>query len=361
MDDSTRKRIRSEISYEELSPGDLPLLAQLIDGMRRERDDTLQIRDYSPDYYHWMYFENPAGPAVVWAGKHEGRLVTSFAITPKRVQFGDDVVLCGKTMDMFTDPAYQGLGLIRAVTTRVFAGARGRGIDMWYVTPSENSYPIFKDKWHYPEPFHVNCVVKVLDYSVTLGAAFKPRLVGTLAGSVLDLGARLRMRNPAQSFDVSEEQAFGPETDDLWARSRGYRVALVRDAAYLTWRYVENPDRYDIFKFFGGPDLRGILVTKLTRRRGIVVGEIVDVVAGPADAEVRRAMLGHALSRFRDQGCAFAQAWAIEDCPWEGDLRAAGIGRRRRKMAFLLSPDAPRPEFYDSDAWFLTQGDGNDL
>lgn len=361
MDDSTRRRIRSEISYEELTPGDLPLLARLIDGMRQERDDALQIRDYSPDYYHWMYFRNPAGPAVVYAGKHEGRLVTSFAMTPKRVQFGDEVILCGKTMDMFTDPAYQGLGMINEVTTRVFGEARRRGIYMWYVTPSKNSYPIFKDKWNYFEPFQVNYVVKILDYSVTLGAAVRLRLAGLVAGSVLDLGTRLRTRNPTLTFRVSQEQAFGHETDDLWARSHGYGVALVRDATYMTWRYIDNPDRYEISKFFQGPALRGILVTKLTRRRGIKVGEIVDVVAAPADAEVRRAMLGHALSGFRDQGCAIAQAWAIENCSWEGELRAAGIGRRRRKMAFLLSPDAPRPAFHDASSWFLTQGDGNDL
>lgn len=363
MPEDAKERIRSEITYDVLTREDLPLLARLIDGMRRERDDTLQLRAFSPEYYDWIYFRNPAGAAVVFAGKHHGEVVTSFAITPKRIQFGDEVVLCGKTMDMFTHPDYQGMGLIGQVTSRVFQEARARGIQMWYVTPSSNSYPIFRGKWGYVESVPVNYVVRVLDHTSTFGAVVRPNALGRVAGAVVDASRRLGSRDvqPASTFEVREERYFGSETDALWARCHGYGVALVRNAPYLTWRYLENPDHYDVHKFYLGTALRGILVTKFTRRRGLKVGELVDLVSVPWDREVRSAMLKFAVRKFSDSRCAFAQGWAIEDSTWEAELRAQGLGRRRRKMAILFSPEASRLEFYDPQAWLLTQGDGNDL
>lgn len=352
--------IRDQIEFDRLRREDLPQLSELIAGMRREGDATLRIRDSTPAYYDWMYFQNPAGPAIVFVGRHEGRVVTSFAMAPKRIQFGDDVVLCGKTMDMFTHPQYQGLGLIGAVTSRVFDEARARGIRMWYVTPSVNSYPIFRDKWGYVESVRVHTVVRLLDPAATFRTVARPRMLGRAGGAVLARFPARRIRQ-SPSFDVRAEHTFDTEVDDLWRRCDGSGVALVRDSAYLTWRYLANPDSYDVDSFSRDGELRGILVTKLTKRRGLPVGELVDVVAAPADVEVRDAMLGHALRQFRRRSCAVAQSWAIAGSGWETQLRSHGIGRPRRKLPFLLSPDAPRPEFYDPDAWFLTQGDGNDV
>lgn len=357
-----RERIRSEVSYSPLTREDLPRLARLIERTRHAGECTF-VRDHTPAYYEWMYFRNPAGQAVVFAGEHNGELVTSFAVTPKRIQFGDEVVVCGKTMDMFTDPAYQGLGLISEVTSRVFREAQVRGIRMWYVTPSENSYPIFLNKWHYLENHRVNYIVRVLNYSAVFGAVVRPPVLGRVGGKIVDVGRRLCARAPSAtpSFEFRNEPGFGPETDALWQKCRGYRVALVRDVAYLTWRYLENPDPYDVVKVYSGEMLRGILVTKFTRRRGLKVGEFVDWVAAPDDVEVRRAMYAFALRRFQVESCAFAQNWAIENSRWEAEMKSCGIVRRRRRVPVLLSPGAPRPDFYDPSAWLLTPGDGNDL
>lgn len=357
-----KAQIRSEITYSPLRRDELPLLSRLIGGMHTEDESSLRVRTYSADYYDWMYFRNPAGDAVVFAGRHRGQIVTSFAITPKRLQIGGKVVVCGKTMDMFTHPEYQGLGLIKEVTSRVFSAARERGIDMWYVTPSVNSYPIFLNKWNYVESVRVNYVVRVLRYGPLLSTMVKPGAAGSLVGGAFDL-ARKCVPRPAKrhGFTVAEEREFGRDADALWERCRDFPVALVRDAAYLRWRYLDNPDRYEIEKFSRDGQLRGILVTKHTRRRGLQVGEFVDCVAAPDDAEVRTAMYRHALERFEKSGCAFAQAWAIQDSRWEQEMFAAGVNRRRKKMALLFSPNPAEPDFHDPKAWYLTQGDGNDL
>jgi GNAT superfamily N-acetyltransferase len=358
-----KERIRSEISYSFLTREELPLLSELIGGMHNEDESILNVRTHDKEYYDWMYFRNPAGPAVVYIGKHNGQIVTSFAVAPKRIQFRGETILCGKCMDMFTHPEYQGLGLNKEVASRVFEDIKGRGFAMVYVCPSHMSYPIFLGKWHYVESFQVNYIVRVLDFAAVLAVTVRPASVGRAAGCAIN-GARKLLTSlppPDSRFELRDERAFGAETDALWKRCSGYGVALVRDATYLTWRYLQNPDRYEITKVYAQGELRGILVIKFTRRRGLKVGEFVDCVAAPEDAEVRRTMYRHGLRRFVEEGCAFAQNWAIQDSRWEREMNEVGLKWRRRKMALLLSPGASRKEFYDGSAWYLTPGDGNDL
>lgn len=362
MTSTERDALREQVVYRPLADDDLAELSAMIVGMSPEVDGSHHIRDLSPEYYRWMYLENPAGRAVVMGGWHEDRLVTSFAIVPKRVQFGDEVVVCGKTMDMFTEPSYQGLGLNKQVTSRVFVAAKEQGIDMWYVTPSTASYPIFTSKWGYVESVPVNYVVGVLDFEQAMEAGVPLAVLGRLGGRVINRVRRASARErPDADLDIRSVQSIGADVDQLWQRSSGYGVALVRDSQYLNWRYIANPDTYDLNAAYRGEDLQGILVTKYTKRRGLKVGEIVDFVTPPGAFAVRRALLRSARARFRRDGCALAQAWAIESSPLEADLRSVGIGHRRQKLAILFSPNAPRPAFYDPRAWFLAAGDGNDI
>ncbi len=150
-------------------------------------------RDKSAAYYRWMYYDNPAGPAFGFLARHGDRIVSSFAVAPKVMQVGGRRVRVGKTMDMFTDPDYQGMGLIKRCAERVFAAAREAGIDGWYVTPSVNSYPIFTGKWGYREDFDVIYRARIIDLEAVLTAA-QPRL-GRAVGS--DRERRVRSTAPS--------------------------------------------------------------------------------------------------------------------------------------------------------------------
>jgi hypothetical protein len=107
---------------------------------------------------------------------------------------------------------------------------------MWYVTPSNRSYSIFVNKWRYVESCRVNYIVRVLDYAAVMASVMRPAALGRLAGTALNVGSGLLARVPAPDlrFEFRSERKFGPETDTLWQNCRGYRVALVRDAAYMT-------------------------------------------------------------------------------------------------------------------------------
>ncbi|MBB1502241.1 GNAT family N-acetyltransferase [Propioniciclava sp. MC1683] len=363
MDADTRERLAREIEFHDLTVDDLEEISGLITGMSRD-GESLRLRDKSAAYYRWMYFENPAGQAFGCLARHEGRVVCSFAVAPKAMQVDGRRVLLGKTMDMFTHPDYQGLGLMGRCADQVFARAREGGLEGWYVTPSVNSYPIFK-RWGYREDFVLHFRARPLDVAATV-ASVRPRAgrwASAASRAVAPL-ARLLDRTPRlpAGWSVAEEDTFGPEVDDLWRRvGGGYRVAIVRDAGYLRWRYSDNPDDYAVLALRRDGVLRGLAVLKVTVRHGLAVGEVVDVVAPARDARTWGLLLRHAVDVLRRRGCAVVEAWAIRGTWVDRRLIRSGLAIPRATLPFLLSPDLGEPAVHDPEAWLLSQGDGNDV
>lgn len=328
----------AEPEFGELRPGDERRVSDLIRRMSGE-GHRLRLRDKSPAYYRWMYEQNPSGRAIVHSARLGDEIVASFAMAPKTFVIDGERVVVGKTMDMFTDPAWQGHGLMGRCTSAVFREAAEAGIHGWYVTPSVNSYPIFTGRWGYPEPFSL---------------VYRLRLVPPR-----------RLRRPprlAAGYAVEDVQAFDASVDELWRKvAAGYRVAQVRDAAYLNWRYVANPDRYDLLALRRDGQLVGVVVLGWTVRRGIRVGELMELIHDPADERSLRLLVRCAAARAGERGCRLLQAWSVPGTRLDDRLRRAGLRWRRGEVKFLLSPDFPGDASSDPDAWLLSQGDGNDV
>lgn len=328
----------AELEFGRLRPGDEHRVSDLIRRMSGE-GERLRLRDKSPAYYRWMYEENPSGRAIVHSARLGDEIVASFALAPKRFVVDGARIVVGKTMDMFTDPAWQGHGLMGRCTSAVFREAAEAGIPGWYVTPSVNSYPIFAGRWGYQEPFSLIYRLRPVI----------PRLLHD------------RLRAPA-GYVVEDVDAFDGSVDALWERvSPGYRVAQVRDAAYLNWRYVANPDRYDIQLLHREGELAGVVVLGWTVRRGIRVGELMELIHVPEDEEALRALVRAAAVRAGARGCRLLQAWSLPGTRLDDRLRRSGLRWRRGEVKLLLSPDFPGATSSDADTWLLSQGDGNDV
>ena len=327
-----------ELEFGPLHDGDAQLVSELIVRMSGD-GGGLRLRDKSAAYYRWMYEQNPAGRAFVHSARLGDRIVASFAVAPKIFMVDGERVVVGKTMDMFTDPEWQGHGLMRTCTDAVFEQAAAAGVPGWYVTPSVNSYPIFTGRWGYREEFSLIYRLRVL----------RPRFLSR------------RLRLPAGT-SVEEVTEFGDAATDLWERVRaGHAVAQVRDATYLNWRYVANPDHYDLLELRRGGRLVGVAVLGMTFRRGIPVGELMEVLPDPAEDDALRLLVRAASARAEARGCRLLQAWSLPASRLDERLRRAGMRWRRGEVKFLLSPGFPGEVSADPDAWLLSQGDGNDV
>lgn len=358
-----KKRILKDISFERCSIDDVAGVSDLVKSMHPEPPDWMNFRARSPEYYKWVYFENPNGNAIVFCAKHKGRVVSNFAVAPKLLSVLGNEIVIGKTMDMFTYDDYQGLGLMSKLSKLVFDETVNSGITSWYVTPSVNSYPIFKNKWKYRETAQVFYHLCVLD-PVSL---FRTYSDNSIAGKLLWLPSALLKAFSSHFYtkeynDVLWLNEIDKSIDSLWDDMKNSpKISIVRDYKYLKWRYITNPDNYK-FMFIGRPNnLQGMIVLKETVRRGIKFGEVVDLLYINNDLSLVRRLLKSSLSYFKKSGCSAVQTWAIRGSDLEKAYRSCGFLVRRKEIKVLLSPDSPHSHFYSLKDWHFTQGDGNDI
>lgn len=160
--------------------------------------------------------------------------------------------------------------------------------------------------------------------------------------------------------------AFDARIDPLWQRAMpSLGVALVRDAAYLGWRFDRRPDA-EYVRLIAGESgtVRGYAVLRLPVGDSARIGSIVDLLVEPgAERRVLVPLLRAAVVRLRSAGAlvagcvvtAPAYRWPLYQLgfvpmplrPWGHLVLSATPG----------DPDAPA--FLDPSAWFSTMGDGD--
>lgn len=358
-----KDKVLAEICFCKLNPSDLEQVATLISGMNKDSPDTFYLRSQTREYYDWMYFKNPAGDAIAYCAKHYDKIVGSFAMVPKKFYVNGENKIVGKTMDMFTDPNYQGLGLMSVLTKKVFSESKNNGIYFWYVTPSDDSYPIFKNKWGYKESIEIFYYMKILKYGEVINT-FANKNRNVLIEKVLSIFNLLNYRTKELDLnhDVWKIDIFDDKVDKLWGKVQlDLNIAMVRNSTYLNWRYIDNPDRYDTFGFHSNGDLVGIIVLKETLRRGLRTGEIVDYIYMSKDMKLFNEMIAFAINYFQKIGCSICHTWVINDEEEITLFKNAGIKIRRKQVRYLLCPNAEYRGVYNRKNWLITQGDGNDI
>jgi GNAT superfamily N-acetyltransferase len=309
----------------------------------------------------WQYRENPEAEAngdapEIWVAREGERILGQYASMPVALWWQGREVRASWGMDVFVRPEARGKG----VGARLFLAwadhvdvALGLGL-----TPS--SYALFHKLGFAdvgPVPFFRTWLDPAAVLARRLGWA-----LGHVLGAGVRLGLWLRTRQPrVGGVTVRSIESFGPEYDELWARTRASHVMCVRrNAAYLNWKYVRCPHRrYDLWEARREERVVGFAVSRHEEYRGLRLGWIVDVYADAGDSEARGALLKAILASFRAAGVARAQAFAMSRA-LARDLRRMGFVGGSSPMQFCVRRRAGVPELSgDPGGWHVVFGDSD--
>jgi GNAT superfamily N-acetyltransferase len=307
----------------------------------------------------WQYRENPsaAGEPAIWVARDEGRVLGQYASMPVRLRWGGREVRSSWGMDVFLKEAARGRGIGAQLfdTWRASVDvALGLGL-----TPS--SYGLFR-KMGYTDVGPVPFFVKVTDARAVARRRLGAK--GARAAPVLGLGWRLRHPERPRRDDtlaVTAAASFGDGYDGLWERAGGaWTMCVRRDAAYLDWKYRRCPTReYSIDEARRGGALAGFAVSRHEDYRGLRIGWVVDCFAARDDDAARDALLLAALARFRKDGVARVQAFAMS-APLGRSLRRLGFRASPSPMQFCVSAQIPSEDvFADRGGWHVVFGDSD--
>ena len=168
---------------------------------------------------------------------------------------------------------------------------------------------------------------------------------------------------------VGSVSRFDERFDRFWGRIRDdYPILVVRDAAYLNWRYVDGPgasyERLCIENVASG-ELEGFAVLGLGRRRGRVRGRIAELATSCRQRRQAAAMLLRAaVARLRTLGADVAEGWAFPHTHLRAAYLCRGfVPRRTGEGGFQVgAPAAGASDVGGADCaenWFLSMGDSD--
>jgi hypothetical protein len=288
----------------------------------REGDEERLARFYleaagtlSPqEFWRWKYFENPAGRASVFVALDGHQMVGRLGALPVRVRINGKEVLAAELVDGDVLGDYRKGGLFFELIECVRQAGMERGTLF--------EFGIGPDKG-------TALAVKMLGLSLVTPVRRVVKVIVPLLSGMVHrnpLGIVGLGRNKSDSgVQLAEIRHFDQRFDRLWANWSGAEISVVRDSAYLNWRYMRCPVAdYKVLAAERRGVLSGFVVLESFRRGWVRCGNIVDLLASQDD-ETITALLSAAIRHFAKRGTAIVIAWVPQHSPVSGFFRKMGF------------------------------------
>lgn len=309
--------------------------------------------------FDWLYLNAAHGAAKAWISREPSadRICGVAAAFPRRFYSGMDVARAWVLGDFCLDARYRSLGPALRLQRACLSVLESDDAAFCYDFPSASMMAVYKrlgvgtagQMVRMAKPLRVDRKLKGMIESRVL------RGVVSAAGNVL-----LKWNSPRavadRSLELSVLDGFcRDEFTALAEENRGeFGICLERSAAYLNWRYVDNPlARHEI-------------VT--ARRDGRLVGYIVWTQAGEdaaivdlfgqKDRSVMRCLVAQVTALARERGVQTLSVSMNEGHPWLSLFSEMGF-RRRETFPVVIVPSKSFAQKIDSKltGWYLMQGD----
>ena len=251
------------------------------------------------DELRWRYAAAPHGARVAFARDERGEAVAGIAGTRQRALLEGREVFWLEIGDVFNDFA-RGAGLARVGGLI----AAGRAFAEQFGGPAPDRHPVM---YGVPNRRAHRLGLARLEWEVLRS---ENRLVLELARA---------LPAPDGALALREVERFPAEVEGLfraWAEGRG--AVLVRDAAYLDWRYRDR----------AGVGSHRVLAARGAALAGYAVyrdGWLLDWLAAPDDAGLAAALLAWARDRARADGRARIAAVVPDGAPEWLQLQRLGF------------------------------------
>ncbi|MFN8060130.1 MAG: hypothetical protein U0Q12_13325 [Vicinamibacterales bacterium] len=327
------------------------------------RDDWVESR------WRWM-FEGSARrlglPPYVWLYRRDERIVAHQGAIAVRFKRGDEIVTTGWFVE-----------------TMALESVRGKAIGPMLVAKALEELPFnlslgqephmrelqFKLGWHLVAPLPTYAFVlrpsRVLARRVPVPGL--RHLAGLGVGAVQRARWYRGRRRDSAGLRSAAIERFGEEADRLWARvSREIGCAVVRDASYLNWKYVEQPGQdYRCLGVWEGAELRGCAVFTILEpdehyHHGRAM--LTDLVVPPSEPSVVWRLLDE-VRRASAAGGADLLVCDLLCHALQPQLLRFGFLEREARRFLLVSPgpeaDAAGRLALEPAQWLLTRGDSD--
>jgi GNAT superfamily N-acetyltransferase len=279
---------------------------------------------WTEEQFDWWFEQNPTGRFIVTLADSDGRTIGAAAQSYARMVLNGHDAEATFTIHVMTSPLARGKGVFSGLQLHndELAAAGGAELALGFTNPMAG--PIFVSRLGWDELCWLRLWARP---KRPLRALRHLRSGGHPQGGV---------RGSVERFDERHEEIYR-------RAARGWANHVVKDAAYLNWRYGASPRAYASFS-----TERGFAVVGWGVYRGVSAGLVCDLVGGDGVRLLNR--------------CARAvDADIVVAMPNRGEhatYLAAGFVPTPAAIRFIgrsLRDDVPLP--HGRDAWRLSLGD----
>lgn len=322
-------------------------------------------------WWAWKYKDNPAGNPIIWFAEYNDSLVGQYAVIPIKMKVGNGVFTCLQSVDTMTHPDYRKQGIFEALAKKTYEQAAGEEIHVIYGFPNELSYPGFVKKLDWFDvsllktmikPLNLQNIVKNYISNRFLFSVFIPS--GNLLLKILSINKR---PSKVDALDINQISSFDDRFDNFWERISGvYDIGVVRDTAYLNWRFVNVPNtQYVIYIAERRDEILGYIILLCRELRGLLFSYIVDVVTLPGLKNVFQCLILKSIEHSNNENADILFHQVIGNEMYYNILRRNGFLSSRfidRRFHFIARVNTSRVSetlIRNPDRWFVQIGDSD--
>ena len=315
--------------------------------------------------WRWMSVDSARRLGVdprIWLYRDAGQVVGYTGAIPVRVKIGPEVRNSAWLVDTMVLEAYRSKAvgsriMVQAHEDLPFALSLGQTAEMREVQ--------LRLGWRRVAALEVAQLL-IRPENVLKGKLPWPAAVAAGLGLRASSAVRDLLRERTRS-EVREVSRFDDRHDRLWASaSSSMPCAVVRDASYLNWKYVDQPGQEFLrLEIVEAGEVKGIAVLSFREPDDVYQYRrafLVDLVA-PLGDESRLAQLLEAASAAAAERGADALTCLHIGAPLTKALRQHGFRLREPERYLLVDPGDLEPRTLDTvlsaDSWFVTHGDSD--
>ncbi len=326
-------------------------------------------------YFDWVLEKNPNGPPVFPVAREIAtqRVVAWALFAPFKIlwQREDKKILAG--FNLMVRKEYRRQGVASEIVTFGLADGKRKGYQFMIGLANSRSTRVHQ-KLGDPIGATIPMVVRPLDIASLTNTITKNSALRWAIRILWKLAERTifrenRILNGKENVEIKEESEIGVEFDSFWEHVKGkYDLILVRNRAFLQWRFREMPLRsYRIFTARKKSELIGYIVLRIADVRGIRCGLISDLLVLPGkDGDIAGLRLMNAATQFfRDAKAQLGGGVMLSHTQEYRIMRKAGYIRSPdyfapQSITMVISPlidEFPIRDILRAESWFISNAD----
>ena len=320
--------------------------------------------------WRWRYNDNPAKNDVIppfLVGDQDGEIVGVHGLTPLRVKIKSELLYSGCSCDLAVNRSARSAGMkikLRAMSKEVthLPLSTSANEPANKITLSLGGKEFTPARRKFIKPMKLSGLIR------KKAAAKAGSAVGAIAGLIAKpadwfVGKKVKARGNGK-YIVEKILRFDTRFDQLWnTLSAQYQNIVVRDSAYLNWRYVCYPfPGVQSFGLYQDKALKGFAaIHSSIDDDGLPFISILELITDKTAADGTAVLLQEIFNRAVRAGVDTIIAKAATE-----DLERLFLNNGFRVRAMAFSPftyknntDMPDEQFDTMSNWFTSLGDGD--